>query len=189
MEIVVARYREPVGWVEDLRHPTLIFNKNRDEDHLFKFNLPNKGRETDTFVGYIVEAYDRLPEYVAFLQGNPFDHCPEAVSILNGFGSEAPFEPLGATYYRDNEAILEGTIDWAGLCGIEVNSPIKFISGMQCVVSRDLIRMRSRASYEKIHGMVSQEIDFNCHTAYYFEYLWPTILGFNEIMEIGPCRC
>jgi hypothetical protein len=162
----------------------VVFNKNREEDHLFQFNLPNFGRETDTFFRYIINEYDDLPDYVVFLQGNPFDHCPSAVDRINGFALDRPFEPLGSTYHRDDH-ILNETLDWAVQCGIEVVQPVRFISGMQCIVSRGMLHRRSRASYESIYGKVSKDLNHNSHTGYYFEYLWPTILGFNEIMEAG----
>jgi hypothetical protein len=184
LKVVVAKYKESVDWTGALRFPHVVFNKNRDEDHLFQFNLPNFGRETDTFFRYIINKYDDLPDYVAFLQGNPLDHCPSAVERINGFAFDRPFEPLGSVYDRDGH-ILNSTLDWAVQCGIEVSQPVRFISGMQCIVSRDTLRRRSRASYESIYDNVSKDLDHNSHTGYYFEYLWPTILGFNEIMEAG----
>lgn len=188
MEVVVARYRESVEWASGLRFPSLVFNKNREDDHLFELNLPNMGRETDTFLRYLVDRYDSLPSYVTFLQGDPFDHCPFVVDAVNGFGFDRPFQPLGAVYVRDNEHIVESTLDWASRCGLETMIPLKFISGMQCIVSRELITMRRRESYERLLAMVSKELDRNCRTGYFFEYLWPTILGFNEEMSTGPAR-
>lgn len=186
--VVIAKYRENVDWTIELKRPFVIFNKNRDEDHLFEFNLPNRGRETDTFLGYILENYESLPDYVAFLQGDPADHCPSAVHIINEFVPDKKFKPLGKTYHRDTQ-ILDETLNWAKFCSIEVKSQPKFISGMQCIVSRDLIRSRAKESYENIYGKVSKQLDYNSHTGYYFEYLWPTILGFNEDLEVGRDDC
>jgi hypothetical protein len=186
--VVVAKYKESMAWMSELRVQSLVFNKNREEDHLFDFNLPNRGRETDTFLEYIIKSYHDLPEYVAFLQGNPLDHCPSCVGILNEFAFDRDFKALGKTYYRDTH-ILSETLNWAKFCDLEIKSPPKFISGMQCIVSKKRILARSKESYENLHSKVSKEIDFNSHTGYYFEYLWPTILGFNEELEVGGGDC
>lgn len=185
--VVVAKYRESINWTKEINKPVIVFNKNPEEASLFEFNLPNRGRETDTFLNYIIDHYENLPEFVVFLQGNPFDHCQKVVDIINGFKFDEDFKPLGSTYFRDG-GLLKQTLDWASFCEIDIISPPKFISGMQCIVSKEVIRKRSKESYTKIHEKVSKEINYNSHTGYYFEYLWPTILGFNEELKVG-CGC
>lgn len=181
--VVIAKYKESTSWVKDINIPFIIFNKNRDDDHFFEHNLPNKGFETDTFLHYIINNYESLPDYVVFLQGNPFDHCHNVLELISHFNFNVPFVSLGPEYIRDGGP-LEETINWANFCNIEINDPIKFISGAQCIVSRDLIKKRTKESYKEIHGKVCRELNFNSHTKYYFEYLWPTILGFNEMIKI-----
>jgi hypothetical protein len=44
----------------------VVYDKSKD--------IPNVGREAETYLRYIIENYNCLPEYVAFLQGHPFDH-------------------------------------------------------------------------------------------------------------------
>lgn len=189
LKVVVAKYKESVSWTDGLNKPFVVFNKDRNDDHLFGQNLPNMGRETDTFLKYVVDNYEKLPDYVAFLQGDPFDHCFSAVETINGFVFDRPFEALGCVYNRDNDHILKTTLDWAAKCGVQIISPIKFISGMQCIVSKNLIRKRSEGSYRNIYEKVSKKIDHNCYTGYLFEYLWPTILGFNDLLSVGCDGC
>jgi hypothetical protein len=177
--LVVARYKESTEWTKNIKNKVLIFNKNIEENNLFELNLPNKGFETDTFLYFIIENYESLPDYIAFLQGNPFDHCPEVLKLINYFKFDSSFVPLGPIYIRDG-SVVEETIKWAEFCNINVNLPIKFIGGAQCIVSKDLIKQRTKKSYIYIHEKVCPHIDFNSHTKYFFEYLWPTILGFND---------
>ncbi len=40
------------------------------------------GRETDTYLNYIVCYYHELPDEVAFCHGYPFDHDPEFITHL-----------------------------------------------------------------------------------------------------------
>ena len=128
---------------------------------------------------FILNNYESLPDYVAFLQGNPFDHCSDAVDLINNFKFDSPFVPLGPKYIRDGSQ-LNDTIDWAKLCNIDIDLPIRFIGGAQCIVSKDLIQKRTKKSYQQIYEKVCPHIDFNSHTKYFFEYLWPSILGFNN---------
>jgi len=176
--LVIAKYKESIEWTKSLENKVFIFNKNIEEND-FELNLPNKGFETDTFLHFIIENYESLPDYIAFLQGNPFDHCPEVLKLINDFKFDSSFVSLGPNYTRDG-SLLNDTIEWAKFCNIDVSLPIRFIGGAQCIVSKNLIKKRTKESYEQIYEKICPNIDFNSHTKYFFEYLWPTILGFND---------
>ena len=64
--VVIAKYKENVSWVENLKYNYIIYDKSKD--------VPNIGRESETYLKYIINHYNNLPDYVVFLQGNPFDH-------------------------------------------------------------------------------------------------------------------
>lgn len=85
LKIVVARYNENVDWTLSLPNVT-IFNKGPWLDP-FKYNtvngLKNVGREGHTFYTYIYQNYDCLDDYTLFLQGNPFDHMPDIMTVIN----------------------------------------------------------------------------------------------------------
>lgn len=187
VKVVVARFKEDISWVSNLKHEYVIFNKNEDDNSLFQYNLINKGREGHTFTNYIVDNYDSLPDYVIFLQGNPFDHCKTVIEKINEFDFTKDFYPLGCTYIRDIEDILEETKKYSENFGIELNEQIKFISGAQCIVSKKLILKRNKESYEKIRDSFP---NVSTHQySYYVEYLWPTILNFNNELEITLYNC
>ena len=74
---VIARYKENLDWVYNLKGNIVVYNKSEN----FKYDFPrhdveNFGRETETFIKFIVQYYNQLDDYdsVVFLQGNPFDH-------------------------------------------------------------------------------------------------------------------
>lgn len=179
--VVIAKYKESVNWIESLKVPYIIFNKDPEANHLFEHNRVNFGRETETFLSYIIDNYNNINNYTVFLQGNPFDHDPSVVDRINNFEFDKEIIPLGAVYNRDGSP-LPDTINWAKKCSITFEEPIRFISGMQCIVSRNLILQRSLESYKHIYSHVSKQIDYNCYTGYFFEYLWPTILNFNKLV-------
>lgn len=77
IQIVVSRYNEDLEWLkrEDLQFPVIIYNKG-DNDNFYKpknskvINLPNLGREGETYLHHIVDNYDNLEELTIFLPGS-----------------------------------------------------------------------------------------------------------------------
>lgn len=74
MEIVIARYNETLDWARDIPYKTHVYNKGDTGFLEGSIPLENIGREAHTYLHFIVENYNSLPECVLFLQGNPFDH-------------------------------------------------------------------------------------------------------------------
>ena len=72
---VVAKYKEDITWTEKIDCQVVIVNKDPD-DQRFDVNYKNIGRETETFIRWIVDNYENLnlEDRIIFLQGNPFDH-------------------------------------------------------------------------------------------------------------------
>lgn len=96
MDIVVARYKEDVGWLNHVMPPSspmydrtriLVYCKSAEDAPRLRFqwqprpkdailSLPNVGREGHTYLRHIVDNYDiGLADVTAFIQGNPFDHA------------------------------------------------------------------------------------------------------------------
>ena len=87
---VIARYNEDLSWVDQLDTDVIIYNKGVD----FNFNIPrtdveNIGRESETYIRFILEWYDKLAEYDAcvFLQGDPFGHYSNPVEFINNYNT------------------------------------------------------------------------------------------------------
>ena len=83
---IIARCNEDIQWVEKLPGNIIIYNKGDNFPYGYpKIDLPNIGRESETFVRSIVENYDYLNnvDNLVFLQGNPFDHCPNLFDLIN----------------------------------------------------------------------------------------------------------
>lgn len=84
MLILIARYNEDIEWSKKYSSNVLIINKGDKiegiENQIF---YPNVGREGHSYYKYIVDNYDNLDDYIIFLQGNPFDHSPDIIKILD----------------------------------------------------------------------------------------------------------
>jgi hypothetical protein len=77
--IVSAHYWEDLQWLENSEFPVIVSTNNptykvAENSKLFvdeRLRAPmNSGREASAYMRFIVEYYDRLPEYVAFIHGH-----------------------------------------------------------------------------------------------------------------------
>jgi len=70
--IVTARYKESVEWLAPLATHVKLYNKGGTAPDLscVTVDLPNVGRESHTYLQYILDYYDRLPPIVVFTQGD-----------------------------------------------------------------------------------------------------------------------
>jgi len=76
-KIVVARYNENILWLKNELHNCIIYNKgeklpigNVDNEII----LENVGRESETYLHYIITNYYDLPDVVVFTQGRIYDN-------------------------------------------------------------------------------------------------------------------
>ena len=81
-------------------------NKGEDcpriqRDGLKIIRAKNVGRESETYVNYIVRNYEDLPDRIIFSQGDPFEHPPFFLELIRGFEAWHGFQPL-TLQYKDN---------------------------------------------------------------------------------------
>lgn len=82
-KIVISRYNENIDWLNNLQiENVIIYNKGND---YIPGAIPRKniGMNIETMFNYIVENYNNLPDYIFFLQGNPFDHILKEITQIN----------------------------------------------------------------------------------------------------------
>lgn len=91
-ELVVARYKEPLDWLAlvPVRFRIIVYDKGGDAalpsavcGRARVVQLPNQHRESGTYLHHITTRYDSLAQWTAFCQGNPFDHSPDFVKLLD----------------------------------------------------------------------------------------------------------
>jgi hypothetical protein len=184
LHIVVSRYNEDISWVSKIENITFdIFNKGSDYIKNSKI-IPNVGREAHTYLYYIIENYDNLPEYVCFLQGNPFDHSQNMIFNINNFincDTEVDFMYISENLIKCD---INGSPHHPGLpigdvCRFlnkEVKDDlIEFGAGAQFIVSKKFILNNEIDFYKKSISIVDQNI--RPLGAYVFERLWGFIFN------------
>ena len=82
--LVVSQWNNDVSWVSEYTNDYIIYDKSNTLDEGDKIlKVPNVGHNIHDIFHFIYNHYDNLPELVAFLEGNPFDHCNrEKLNIL-----------------------------------------------------------------------------------------------------------
>ncbi len=150
MRIVVARYKEDVSWCN--AYPCIIYNKGDPLDG--SIPLPNIGREAHTYLYHIVNAYDTLDDYTLFVQGNPFDHCPDFHERLQSM-TESPdfaFFTNQILMTSSHECPYDYTLQMAEfsttLFGDMPARSFRFGAGAQFVVSRRVLQSIPKYVYE-----------------------------------------
>jgi hypothetical protein len=73
-KIIVARYNEDLDWLKNEMDNCIIYNKGNKLDIKNEIILKNVGRESHTYLQYIIDNYNNLPDIMIFTQGNISDH-------------------------------------------------------------------------------------------------------------------
>lgn len=87
--IVVARYSENISWLRSEVKNCIIYNKGNKLNLSNEIMLKNVGRESHTYLHYIINYYENLPEVVVFTQGCISDHRNLTLKDLMNMKDEA----------------------------------------------------------------------------------------------------
>uniref|UniRef100_A0A6C0L5X8 Uncharacterized protein n=1 Tax=viral metagenome TaxID=1070528 RepID=A0A6C0L5X8_9ZZZZ len=176
MEIVIARYNEPVEWTR--KFSVTIYNKGPPTPYE-TIPLPNVGREGHTYYTHIYNNYYTLADTTVFLQGNPFDHSPNILEKLRELSKRkcVGFEYLSEKVYQSNTwecpyhaglplsrvyEELFGLSQVGGMCKWLTGRfymPFEFGAGAQFAVTRERIHRRPREFYLKIIKMLEGSVN------------------------------
>ena len=73
-KIIVARYNENIEWLASEMENCLIYNKGSKLNIKNEILIENVGRESETYLQYVITNYDNLPDVVVFTQARISDH-------------------------------------------------------------------------------------------------------------------
>jgi hypothetical protein len=73
-KIVVARCGENIEWLRSEMPNCIIYNKGPASNFSNEVQLKNVGRESETYLNYIIQNYANLPDAVVFTQARISDH-------------------------------------------------------------------------------------------------------------------
>lgn len=210
LEVVVARYREPVNWTRNLPQSVRVslYDKGGDlPERLFPWarivRLPNVGLEAHTYLEHILTCWDHLATVTLFCQGHPFDHVWDlhdaARAVVAGREAVDGFRWLGNlidtddargrrlfTGWSKNEDGRELRVDLfhQELFGTSLNDMLHFRLGAQFMATAPAIRSRPRSFWERARDLAVSFPD----AGHCFERLWDRVFGVRAIDPgiLGP---
>lgn len=139
-------------------------------------------RESEQWLNHIIWRYDVLAEMTFFLQGNPFDHCPDIINLVDQTGyvdfATLPYcSSSPASAGADPNLVLPVYNALFNTQHTSDNAPfIRWAAGAQFVASSERIRSNSKEYYislqEKMRSIPkSGEI---------MERIWWNVLGCQQ---------
>jgi Protein of unknown function (DUF3431) len=183
MTIVVARYKEDISWLNFLKAAnsninTFVINKFHVDDPMSNMVLPNVGRESHSYLWYIINNYVCLDDFTCFVQGSPFFHCPNVIDIINNFDGSQQFYPFGTVFHTVKDACPHHSDLVVSKFDDLINSPAEwsFNGGAQFIVSRDRILRHSKDFYQQLFD---RHFTYE-HTPWCLERLWKFVYGDTE---------
>jgi hypothetical protein len=172
-KLVVSKYNENIDWLHFFDQSTIVLYDKSDAP----IGIPRKnvGRESETFLAYIIENYYELPEYVVFVQGNPFEHMKD----VRPENFRSNIEDILKTNTKDSVPLLTNLHEeqpdlWPGLhvrsyykylFGLDCPEKTYFAAGCQYIVHKESILFHSIEKYKKLYDMVYSSPVTTCSDA------------------------
>jgi hypothetical protein len=74
--IVTSHWKEDLTWLKKSKYPVVLIDHEGSEPPAIKPTtiIPNRGNESSSYIRYIIDNWDNLPDYVAFIHGHETAH-------------------------------------------------------------------------------------------------------------------
>ena len=102
-KIIVARYNENIEWLNSENENCIIYNKGNKLNINNEILLENIGRESETYLHYIITNYNNLPDVIVFTQARISDHKgKDDVNYLINIKNQALENTKSLNYFVHN---------------------------------------------------------------------------------------
>ena len=158
--IVVARFNEDVSWINSFKKcRTIVYDKSDNPIH-GSVPLPNIERELGSFLEFIIENYDCLPDHTVFMQGRPWDHMRYNTGnleddIINSLSEVS--KPLLIDLYHENHDYYPGlqvVRHYKEIFAGDLPATFSFAAGCQYSVPKNNLLFRPKEFYIKLKNML-----------------------------------
>jgi len=197
--VVVARWDEEVSWARE--YPHVIYDKGGDLTpspfperegglNVVRIYENPEGHESHTYLHHIISQYDALDDWTTFAQGWPFDHARNwkrewDAEPASGFGWVGDWMPTADRFGQPQHVpnLLPVGEAYEMIFNRPALESYTFVAGAQFTASRELIRSRPRAFYEKVQALGFTE-ELEKDWGYTLERLWGYM--WDEDLTPGP---
>ena len=199
VHVVVARYKEDTSWTKRVKYPCLVYDKENPRN---PYNVPvNKGHEASVYFKYIIDHYDKLPDYIVFVHGHESagHHKKSIVGKINSLQFDNRYENINdpdpphiiTTEVTPDNLLAINKLDpnvttaWWKDVMEEFFGPIeslpkvvnKDICCAQFVVTRDMIRKHPLRFYQKQYDwLLATDTPAN-YPAVFYEWVWKFVFS------------
>ena len=197
--IVTSHFNEDLDWLKNQeKYDYLIYSKNENNTPNIENNkirkCINKGNESSSYLTYIIENYDNLPDYVAFIHGhlNAYHQSDNILNLIDNF-IECDYQTLNRKDWlnvlsKDSEEEFkrynfEFVIENYDYLGLNLPKPNKLVSTAcaQFIVSKKSILNNSLNVYKNMLNWLENTDLSNEISGRVFEHLWCYIFTHNEV--------
>ncbi|KAL0024568.1 hypothetical protein WJX79_008775 [Trebouxia sp. C0005] len=183
--IVAARYEEDVSWMATHLQgimPFVVYNtKDSSATH---YTSVHNGNEAAAYLQFIVDYYDCLPAYIAFIHAHRRDmkvapdfDMDKDLQLVNW---RQPQQQQQQTDYH-KQAARAVTVAWDQLFGAELGplpDELYVNGGGQFLVRRERVLAHSRQFYQDCLTWLDESLDLSpWDKGMVFEYTWKSIFG------------
>lgn len=201
--VVSSHFSEDLEWLSSSPHPVVVVSKRPESLDHGKFKavhgIPNKGREFGSYLWFICNYWNELPDKVAFIHGHEkshhqfvdlFDvisrHRSESFLGLNGPRNAAYhyfFSDMDH-YFFGSRRRAEDSWNLMGLGRIcNCPSQLVFQGGTQTLISKDLIKSNPLSFYEGILNFLMSLSDSGFNAGLVLEMAWHVIMDQPPIIK------
>jgi len=204
--IVTAHWKEDLKWLDNKGFEIVVCNKiQSDNSNITESKnyicprIENKGNEASAFFNFILNNYDNLPEYVAFIHGHE-TAWHQRVNILDELKSR---KYVNKNYYGLNKScsydwkkgnpLVDFIIDnWGEYFSIPLDKkdpPTELFHECcaQFVTTRKQIHKISKQWYQKWFDLCMKYERGTFDIGMVFEYMWHVIFGEDYIVKNVTC--
>lgn len=204
IQIVTNHFKEDLEWLKTSKYPVVVIEKEGADPSCItpQHIMPNRGRETSSYIKYIIENYDKLPEHVAFIHGHEKSHhqrhTHHLFDVIDGANvTEYGFISLNNLYtaypFADEDMSLPSGLMEIKKFWDKFEMPMKkpphyftihVALGAQFIVSKERILKHPKTLYERWYSIIMEEAE-NKQWPHCFEATWHIIFG--EFWQDAQC--
>lgn len=188
--VVTSHYKESLNWLKKSPWKVVLVDHYGADPSWLKPEtvIPNRGREASSYLRYILDHYENLPEYIAFIHGHE-----DAWHHYNGsIVSQLASVTLTSNMYTSLNADMKDTVhvipmsmksirpDWhvvkKWLGPLPKEAPCA-PGCAQFIVSKDRILCRPKELYQTMYDYIIHPGHDHYGIGCFYEYIWHYILG------------
>ena len=198
--IISSHYNEDLNWlINQNEYDYVIYSKNES------FNLPtkkfkiltNKGLEATSYLAYIIDNYNNLPDYIAFCHGHEtaWHQNDTILNAIKKYNKLDDFFTLNNPYFRNSlydncplftnkgsERCWEDIKIFSKEVGLVLPDKIEFTMCAQFIIKKECILSRDISFYKKCYDwLMNQQLLEDFRAAILIEQLWYLIFTHKPI--------